>query len=68
MVKVVYFTYKVSMVVLLSECEHSTGSIRLLEFVVDGDQGLQCLGGQPTMKFLLLRETAIQELNNMHTL
>jgi hypothetical protein len=38
MVKVVCFTYKVSMVVLLSEGEHSTGSVWLLEFVVDGDE------------------------------
>ena len=55
MVKVVNFTHKVSMVVLLSKCEHSTGSIWLLQFVVDGDQRLQSLGGQPTMKLLLLR-------------
>jgi hypothetical protein len=38
MVKVVCFTYKISVVVLLSEGEHSTGGVRLLEFVVDGDE------------------------------
>ena len=40
MVKFVNFTHKVSMVVLLSEREHSTGSIWLLQFVVDRDQRL----------------------------
>ena len=58
-VKVVDFTYKVSMVVLLSESEYSTGSVRLLQLVVDGDERLECLGGQPTMKLLLLWETEI---------
>lgn len=53
-VKVVRFAHKVSMVVFLSERKHSTGSIRLLEFVVDGDQGLQCLCRQSTVKLLLL--------------
>ena len=59
MVKVVDFTYKISMVVLLSEGEYSTGSVRLLQLVVDGDERLKCLGGQPTMKLLLLWETEI---------
>ena len=45
------------MVVLLSKGEYSTGSVRLLQLVVDGDERLECLGGQPTMKLLLLWET-----------
>ena len=47
--------YKVSLVMFLCKCEHSTGSIRLLEFVIDGDQGLQGLGGRSMMKFFLLK-------------
>ena len=64
-VKVVDFTYKISMVVLLSESEYSTGSVRLLQLIVDGDERLECLSGQPTMKLLLLWETEIDTVTRI---
>ena len=47
-------TDKVSLEMLLGEDQHSSGGVWLLQLVVDGDKGLQGLGGGTTVEFLLL--------------
>lgn len=46
--------YKVSTESLFGKDEDASGSVWLLEFVVDGDKSLQVTGGGSAMKLLLL--------------